>query len=78
MQKKNVFSTTYESPKHYVMSRKIQQLYENINFKSSHYCVCNEKKFMQDLIIHPISYINIKVLKYEKYSQIQSQTSYIK
>jgi len=34
---------------------------KNGHFKFSHCCVCNEKKFMQDLIIHPISYINVRL-----------------
>jgi hypothetical protein len=57
---------------------KFNNYMKNVNLKSSHYCVCNENKFMQDLIIYPISYINVKLKKYEKYSQIQSQTSYTK
>jgi hypothetical protein len=78
MQKTHNYPPHIEFQNNMLCLEKFNNYMENVNFKFSHCCVCNEKKIMQDLIIHPISNINVKLKKYEKYSQIQSQTSYAK
>jgi hypothetical protein len=60
MKKTHNYPLQIEFQNNMLCLEKFNNYMENVNFKSSHCCVCNDKKIMQDLIIHPISNINVK------------------
>jgi len=59
--KKKHFPPHIEIQKNMLCLKKFNNYMKNVNLKFSHCCVCNEKKIMQILIIHPISNINLKL-----------------
>jgi hypothetical protein len=76
--RKNDFPPRIEIQNNMLCLEKFKNYMKNVNFKFSHCCVCNEKKNHARSNNTPNIRHKCKILKNEKYFQIQSQTSYAK
>lgn len=62
-QKVNIFPPHIEIQNHILRLKHYNDFMKNVSFEFNYFFVCNEKAFMQNLIICNISYLNIKMRK---------------